>query len=97
MNKITSFISRVINRLFVLLELSLIIRLVLKFLGASKSALVVNFIYKYTDFLIKPFEGIFSNFYFQGKPVEASTLSAIVGYLIILFVISRIINLFGRK
>ena len=85
-----------IKRILFILQLSLVLRLLLKFLDANASAPVVGFIYRYTDFLIKPFESIFTDIPWQGKLIETSTISAIFGYWILVFVFFRLINLFAR-
>jgi len=84
------------KKLLFLLEWFLAIRLALKFLNANPLTLVVNFIYKYSDILISPFEFIFSNIYWRGKLIETATISAMVGYLILVFIFFQLLRLFSR-
>ena len=60
---LTRVISNLIGKLFYLLELFLFLRLILKFFAASPKALIVKLIYKWSDFLVSPFNFIFKNIY----------------------------------
>jgi hypothetical protein len=88
-------IKRIIKRILALAELFLFLRLLLKFLNANPVAPVVNFFYKYSEILIRPFKYIFTDAYWNGKLVETATLSAMIGYIILVFVLLRILNLFS--
>lgn len=95
--KIHLTILYIINRLLVLIEFFLFLRLILKFLGANPKSLVVNFIYLYSDILVSPFDFIFPNIYWsQGYLIETATISAIIGYILIAFFIFQILDIFFR-
>ena len=91
--KITNVFERIIKRLLCILELFLFLRLLLKFLGASSEALVVNLIYKYSDTLISPFRFIFQDIYWNGSVIELATISAMIGYVILIFVIFKLLHI----
>ncbi len=96
LRKIVAIIKRIINRLLGLIELTLFLRLLLKFLNANPKAIVVGLIYKYTNILVEPFEFIFENIYWQDKIVETATISAMLGYAILVFAFLKILHLFTR-
>jgi hypothetical protein len=85
----------VIKKLLGLLEIFLAIRLVLKMLAANPLAPVVNLVYKGSDFLVAPFKYIFTDFYWKGLFVDTATISAMIGYCIIVFLLFRILRLFS--
>ncbi|MBD3207855.1 MAG: hypothetical protein GF370_00145 [Candidatus Nealsonbacteria bacterium] len=88
------FIKKVIFRIWALVEGALFLRLVLRFLNANPLTPVVHFIYKYTAFLVVPFENIFPNKMWLGRIVETSTLSAMLGYALLMYIFSRVLSLF---
>lgn len=94
--KIYSVILRSIKRLFGLLEWFLFLRLILKFLGASPKSIVINLVYKYSHVLIAPFQFIFADIYWRGRLIETATLSAMIGYLILILVFFKLLNIFSR-
>lgn len=97
LSSIYSSILSIISKLFWLFELFLFLRLVLKFLGANPQALVVGLIYKYSDIAISPFSFIFRDIYWKGHLIEISTVSAIVGYAIAMFIVFKIPRLLERS
>lgn len=96
LRKIYSMIFYITERLLVLLEGFLFLRLMLKFLNANSKTLVVNLIYKYSDILISPFDFIFTDIHWKGGVIETTTTSAMVGYWILVWVIFRLLRLFSR-
>lgn len=85
-----------VKRVFFLLEFFLFIRLMLKFLEANSQTLVVNLIYKYSDILVSPFESIFPNIHWpEGYLIDTTTLSAMIGYTILVFIIFQLLRLFS--
>ncbi|XOB40532.1 MAG: hypothetical protein ACKKMR_00780 [Candidatus Nealsonbacteria bacterium] len=88
--------KKVVKRLFGLVELFLFLRLLLKFLNANPKAIVISFIYKYSDVLISPFNFIFPNIYYNNKVIETATISAMIGYAILVFVFFKLLYLFSR-
>jgi len=94
--KLDSFISSVVSKLLSLLEFFLFLRLLLKFLGANPLAIVVGFIYKYSDTFIAPFKFIFQNIYWNGHIIEISTIMAMIGYAIAVSILFQLLHLFSR-
>ena len=95
-NAYSVFLS-LLSRIFLIFQLFLFLRLLLKFLGANPEALVVSIIYKYSTVLISPFELIFRNLHLGGRLIEMSTVSAMIGYAIAMFIILRILRLFQKE
>lgn len=87
------YISAIIKYLTGLLEIVLGVRVVLKFLGASSKALIVELLYKTTDFITAPFKFIFPNVYLEKGVIDFTTLSAMLGYLILVLVILKLLHL----
>ena len=95
---IYSLITSLINKIFKLLELFLFLRLLLKFLNANPKTLVVKLIYKWSDVLVSPFKSIFPNIYWpEGKMIETTTVAAIIGYAIAVFVLFQLLRLLARE
>lgn len=87
----------IIKRIFILTELFLFLRLFLKFLGANPQTPVVDFIYQNSNFLVSPFEFILPNIYWpKTYLIETATISAIIGYVLAVFIIFQILRLFSR-
>lgn len=88
------FVKSLIKYLTALLELVLSIRLILKFLVASPRAIIVDLIYQITGFIIFPFKFIFANIYLQGGGIiDIIAISAMIGYLILIFAIIKFLDL----
>jgi hypothetical protein len=92
-----SAIIFIIKRLFILTELFMFLRLVLKFLGANPETLVVGLIYKYSSVFVYPFLFIFPNSDWKGYMIEIATVSAIVGYGIMFFIIIQLSKIFSKN
>jgi len=96
--KTSSIISWIIRRFLSFIEFFLFLRLALKFLGASSKSLAVSLIYKYSYILVEPFEFIFPNIYWpKGYLIEIATISAMIGYFLVAFVIFRVLKLFPNN
>jgi len=84
-----------------IVEILLIIRVLLKFLGASTQAPFVRWIYETTSPLLSPFEGMFpSSSLTTHFVLEVSTLFALITFALIEVVIETIIHqltLISRK
>jgi hypothetical protein len=84
-------IKSLILKLFYLLEFFLFLRLILKFFGASKTALVVKQIYQGSGFFVSPFDHIFSNIVLsRGYFIETATLAAMFGYAILVYIFLKL-------
>lgn len=92
------FLSSLSRYFFILAELSLILRIVLKFLAASSEALIVNLLYKVTDFIIIPFDFIFPNIFLDAdKIIDIVAITSAIGYLLLVAIIVKFINLIRSK
>jgi len=88
---ITAVIFGFIKKLFYLLEFFLLLRLSLKFFEANPQSLVVDWIYNWSDFLVKPFNLIFEDIILSnGYVLEAATIAAMAGYAILVFIILKL-------
>lgn len=104
MKLILKFFSRfyslflsLIFKVFLFLQFFLFLRLFLKFFGANPETPVVSFIYKYSDILISPFRFIFNDIYFWNRLLEMSTVSAMAGYAVVMFIAPKILRLFQKE
>lgn len=86
-----------VKRALFLLEIFLFLRLMLKFFDADPKALVVNLIYKGSDILIWPFKFIFPNIYWNERLIETSTISAMVGYALVVYIFFQLLKLFSKN
>ena len=83
--------SRVITLVFTVVEVLLLIRFVLKLLGANADQALVSLIYGVTDPFIAPFRGIFAQP--SGTPVvEVATLLAIVFFVLLAALIVAVVR-----
>lgn len=88
------FFSSFARYFFVLAELTLVLRIILRFLAASSEALIVNLLYKITDFIIVPFDFIFPNIFLDSdKVIDIVAISSAIGYLLLVAIIVKFINL----
>ena len=71
----------------------LIIRLVLKLMGANPFASFATFIYGITDFLLAPFRGLFPNWISGQSILEPSVLVAILIYSLVALGLMRVVAL----
>jgi hypothetical protein len=83
----------VIYLVFGLIGALLVIRLVLKLLGAYASAPFVGFIYGVTNFLLEPFKGLLPAIVNGRSVLEPAVLIAIVVYLLVAFLLAKIIEI----
>jgi len=79
-------------------EIFLAVRLVLKFLGASTVAIIVQFFYVLTDIIIVPFQGIFANPHLSnGSVIDLVALATMIGYPIIIYLLIELLHLLTHK
>ena len=95
--KVYSVFLSLLSKFFLFLQFFLFLRLLLKFLGANPETLVVGIIYKYSDILISPFNLIFNDIYLWDFLIETSTVSAMAGYAMAMFIIIKALRLFGKE
>src|SRR3989338_1911718 len=91
-------VVRYVNYFLGAFEALLAARLVLRLLGASPQAAIVNGIYRLTDIIIGPFAGIFSNVNFgNGSIFDVVAVSAMIGYPILVYLIMELIHLIAKE
>jgi len=73
------------------IEALIAIRVILKLIGANAANGFVNFIYGFSDFFVKPFLGIVSDPTSGKSTLEINSLIAMLVYLLIGWVVVRII------
>lgn len=86
------FLSSLIKYFISLIEFLLGLRVVLKFLGASERALVVDWLYHMTNIIIAPFNYIFLNIYTKWGVIDIVAISSMLGYLILALVILKFLD-----
>jgi len=97
LSKVYSVFLSSLSKFFLFLQFFLFLRLLLKFLGANPETLVVSIIYEYSDVLISPFNLIFGDIYLWDLLIEMSTISAMIGYAIVMFIILKVLRLFRKE
>jgi uncharacterized protein YggT (Ycf19 family) len=83
----------VIYLFFGLISALLVIRLVLKVIGAYSSAPFVGFIYGVTNFFLEPFKGLLPAMVNGRSVLEPAVLIAIVVYLLVAFLLAKLIEI----
>ncbi len=92
-----NFFADIIKKLLLLTEFFLFLRLILKFLDANPKTFVVSLIYQYSDIFLSPFQSIFPDIYWpRGYSIEVTTIAAMIGYALVVFVIVQILRFFYR-
>ncbi len=88
MSKTSKIIFSILEKILLAVEWLLAIRFILRILGASEAAWIVRVFYDITYFLVAPFQGIFPDWSIgSGMIVDWVTVSAVVAYAIVYFVI----------
>ena len=91
-------VSYVLGRVLTLLELALALRLTIKYLGGNIQTPVVSFTYKITEPLVVPFNQIFPAISWpKERPLDMTTLSEIIGYAILFFIIVQELRLLHKE
>ena len=95
--RVNSTVSSTIIKILLLAEIFLFLRLVLRYLGADPKAPIIGTFYEYTSVITFPFENIFPDVYWpEGMLIETATISAMVGYIIIVALLFQFFKLFTR-
>ena len=87
----------VLKRTLAIGEFLLLLRLVLKFAHASPFTVIVDFLYYITDFLVWPFHGIFADYIVLERAIDMSTIAAMIGYVLALFILFKLLRLFAKS
>ena len=77
--------------LFGIVEGILAIRFILKLLGANEAAGFANFIYGASGPFVAPFSNLFANPGSSGSVLELTTLMAIVVYMLVAWLVAKVI------
>ncbi len=86
-----SVLRRVINFIALIVELLLIFRLVLRFVGANTATPFVSWIYSITAPLVSPFVRILPNWKYGNFVIDFATIAAIIVYAIVTYLILLLI------
>ena len=93
-----SILRRLINFIALIIELLLLFRLVLKFVGANAATPFVGWIYGVTASLVSPFAKILPNWKYENFVIDFATLAAIIVYAIATYLLLMLIpSPAGRK
>ena len=84
-------LTRIVYLLFGVLESLIGLRFFLKLIGANAANLFAHFIYRLTDFFLKPFAGLVGNPSAGGIVFEITTLIALLVYALLSFLIAQTI------
>lgn len=97
MQSIHYIFSLIIKYPLALLEALIGIRVILRFLGASERAIIVDLIYGFTDFFLVPFDYIFPNIYLRDGIIDIVAISAMIGYFVVALSVLRLFDLIFLK
>jgi YggT family protein len=84
-------LTQLVYWVFGLVEGLIIIRLILKALGANPSAGFSQFIYGITAPLIAPFVGLFNNPTYQNSVLELSSIVALIVYALLAWLLAKLV------
>lgn len=90
------FMLGVSSIFFTIIEILLASRLILVFFNADSTNAFVSFIYKYSDYLVSPFNGVFGSIkVFDSFTLDLDALLAWFVYLVAFFLIVEILKFLG--
>jgi uncharacterized protein YggT (Ycf19 family) len=89
--------ARIVYLVFGIIETLILIRVILKLLAANPDAGFSSLIYGLTAPFVAPFEGVFPAPAGGGSVLELSSILAIIVYILLAWVIVRIIDLVNRR
>lgn len=95
--KVHYWLVYILRKVLAIIELVLFLRVVLKFFSASSQSFVVALIYEFTDVIVWPFQSIFPDVQISGMTLDLVVISAMLGYLTVYFVCTRILGLLVRE
>ena len=84
-------LAQLVYWIFGLVEGLIVIRLILKALGANQAAGFAQFIYGVTAPLIQPFVGLFNNPTYQTSVLELSSIVALIAYALLAWLIGKLV------
>lgn len=93
-----SLLFKILYALDLLIEASIVMRVILLILGANQSNTFVSWIYDISTIFITPFEGIIAqSIKIDNFTMELTPLIALVFYIVIAFVLSELIKAFSHR
>jgi uncharacterized protein YggT (Ycf19 family) len=84
-------LTQLIYWVFALVEGLIVVRLVLKVLGANPAAGFAQFIYGITTPLVAPFVGLFANQTYQSSVLELSSVVALIVYALVAWLLGKLV------
>lgn len=88
-----STLITLINVILAFVAIIIGLRLVLRLLAANPATPFVNWIYSLSDFLVRPFRGIFPSQTIQtGNVLDVTALVALIIYTLFVFLVVAVIN-----
>ncbi|MBV9577014.1 MAG: YggT family protein [Chloroflexi bacterium] len=84
-------VTQIIYWVFALIEGLILIRLILKALGANPNAGFAQFIYGITTPLVAPFLGLFGNPAYQNSVLELSSIVALIVYALVAWLLGKLV------
>lgn len=88
------FFNKLIYIIGVIIESSLIFRILFKFVEAPTSVPFVHWLYSFTDWLLHPFWGFVQESLVYGYVIDWLAIVGMLIYLFILFILMEIFNSF---
>jgi len=93
-----SLLFKILYAIDLLIEASIVMRIILLILNANQSNIFVNWIYDISTIFITPFEGIIAkSIKIDNFTIELTPLIALVFYIVIAFVLSELIKAFSDR
>lgn len=86
-------VYRLLWSIFALLEILMVLRLIMRFMGANPHSGFAVFLYGLTGLFVGPFNGMLALPTFEGAPLEVTTLVAMAVYFLVFLVIDYCIFL----
>ena len=83
--------TQIIWYILTIIEVSLLVRFVLKLLGANPRAGFTDFVYSFSGIFTTPFQTVFRNTAVQGSVFEWTTVLAMIVYYIIALIIIKLL------
>ena len=87
------FIDRIMYYLLDVIEILLVFRFVFKLLGASPTSRFAELVYRLSDPLLAPFQGVMGSTVAGVSVIEWSTLIAMATFAILTYIVVRLIHL----
>src|SRR5262249_16625161 len=84
-------LTQIIYWVFGLVEGLILVRLILKALGANQTAGFAQFIYGITGPLVAPFAGLFGNPAYQNSVLELTSIVALVVYALVAWLLGKLV------